>query len=226
MLAYAALLTLASLVAADFNLVATGGSLSYPVNVDGSKLVLNGGSSASFNLEEPAGYLSTSGGYATATPNEGVVLNDKGDASSNWGFVDGKLRLGAGATGGSTDFYACPSGDSYTIWTFSSDGCVLVSITQGDATAPASTSAAPETSTAAPETSTAAPETSSAAPETTSAAPETTSAAPETSSEAPTTLASSTVTSEVPSVTSSFVAGAGQAKIAAGAIAAVGAFLL
>lgn len=115
----ATLLTLAAYVAADqtFSLTAVGNSVNFPVQLDNDRLVLNTGSAATFNLEEPAGYISASGGssdnYLTSTPQYGLVLRSKGEASSAWGYIDGHLRLNAGNV---NSFYACPlSDDTYYI---------------------------------------------------------------------------------------------------------------
>lgn len=211
MLALTALLSLVAFVSADqtFSLTAKGGLIDFPVNVNNNQLVLNTGSSATFTLEEPAGYISTSGGYITITPDQGLVLKDKSDASNSLGVVDGTLRVGnAGATG-STSFYACPNGDLYTIFTFECDNGTLVELYTGTGGSSESTSA--ETST---ESTSEAPVSSLTEASTTTAEPVTSETSAESSSTA------------VPDVTTTFVAGAAQAKVAAGVIAAAGAFLL
>lgn len=234
MLYIATLLTLAAYVAADetFQLTAKGSTLDTPVTISGTKLTLKNGSVGTFTLETPAGYLEVDGKYVTSTPNEGLVLKDKADASSSWGYEDNKLRLGA--TGSGNDFYACPDGDSYYLQGFSCTGGEQVDLYIGDAaaaestTTAATTSAAPETSSATPETTTSeAPETTtSEAPETTSAAPETTSAAPETSSAPASSFTTIVSSSSSAANVTSFENGAAHMKAAAGAFVAIGALLL
>lgn len=234
----ATLLTLAAYVAADqtFSLTAVGDTVNFPVQLDNDRLVLNAGSGASFNLEEPAGYVSAIGRdneqYLTSTPQYGLVLRDKGDASSAWGFIDGHLRLNAGNV---NSFYACPNGDEGTSYYISGTPCneggeqVNLNI---DGAVVSTSSEAPATSSETPV------EPSSEAPaDTTSEAPvEPTSEAPTngTTTEEHTLSTLVTITSCSDEVcTSSAVPpsvspenGGAQAKIAAGALAAAAALLL
>lgn len=226
MLSYTALLSLAALaVAESFTLTAVGDNINSEVTYSGSLLTLKDGSVATFNLEQPAGYLDVNGQYVASTPDKGLTLTDKSDASSAWGYVDNKLRLNA--AGSQNKFYACADGSAYKLSGIPGDGCTQVDLYLGNS-APASSSEAPASSSAAPASSSEAPATSSEAPASTTLAPAS-SEAPATTTDVSSTLVTVTSCSEGCSksaTVSSFEAGAGQAKMAAGALVAVGALLL
>lgn len=248
MLALTALLSLATYVFADetFSLTAKGDGINSKVGIDGSKLALNN-QAATFILQTPSGYLTANGQDVVLTPN-GIELGSEANHSKDFGVEDGKLR--SGPSSDKFDFYSCPDG---TLANFQCLGGVAITLYTGDVTETASSaepssssaSSTQQTTSASSKVSSSTSEVHSTTSETSSSAPETwssTSVAPSSSvTEAP--VANGTVTdlhSTLVTITtcldhactkssanvSTFEAGAGQAKYAAGAIAIAGALLL
>lgn len=223
----ATLLTLAAYVAADqtFSLTAVGKTLNFPVQLDNDRLVLKTGNAVTFNLEEPSGYVSVVGRrgetFLTSTPQYGLVLRSKNDASSAWGFIDGHLRLNAGTV---NSFYACPDRDGehyYINGSPCNEGGEQVDLNVDGAVTPSS-SAAPESS-AAPVTSSAAP---SSIPVSSTATNGTVTEKHTSSTLVTVTSCSDQVCTSTPAPSITPVNGGSQAKVAAGALAAAAALLL
>lgn len=122
MLSIQLFLALAACVSADqiFQAVAQGGSVNGPVTYDNGKITVNKGNRALFNLLEPSGFMTVQGQYVANTPEGIVLVSDHDQASKDWGIENNEVRFNSADD--RRKFYACPSGNGYTLQTFFCDG--------------------------------------------------------------------------------------------------------
>ncbi|OBA21251.1 hypothetical protein METBIDRAFT_31814 [Metschnikowia bicuspidata var. bicuspidata NRRL YB-4993] len=242
MLAFTALLSLATYVFADitFSLTAKGDNINSNVGIDGSYLALNN-QAATFILQTPSGYLTANGEDVVLTP-KGIMLGSEDNRSKDFGIENGMLR--SGDTNDMFDFYRCPDG---TLANFHCTDGVAVTLYTGDVTESTSTAVEESTSTAAEESTSTVPtqETSSSSEEASWSSTQAWSSTEAATTSSVTQMPSynSTVTdthSTLVTITScldnacslasasasTFEGGAAQAKYAAGAVALAGALLL
>lgn len=204
------LAAIASAVVADrtFTLHAEGGDVNGPVTGGSGnfELSVDDGSTLTFDLTEPDGYLYVDGKVARLDPKTGFTLvDDKSEASAPWGLDGNKLRLNV-----QSQWYACShDGTGYKIDYFDSGDCTQVDLVVGDA-APSSSSSSAEPSSTEPSSSVeptssapaeSTPAESSSAPVETSSAPVEPSVSGNTTSVTQTSETLVTVTSCASSVT-------------------------
>jgi hypothetical protein len=170
----AAFIALASTVfGASVQLTAQGDDINTPVTFNANGLTLNDGSVATIDIDEPSGFATVDGKYLLISPSPAqiVFVGSQGEASKDFGVVDGLFRNGPSSD--NTVFYACPATTGFAVSKVNSDGCKQVKLVVGGAApAPSSEAPAPAPSSEAP-----APAPSSEAPAPSSEAPVTSSKA-------------------------------------------------